>query len=211
MVGAPNGSGLSWQSTSNMEVNGRKPFNLRTNRFWGSPLGHHLGIHRNQCDLWGSHDRPLSHQDALGRAAAGAQGVPLGLLIRKIEKPKQQKRILFVSQSVRLYHPLHILYGECTTHLQVKTILPIEPFKQYVEARWYAEQSVPRDTAAPAALNDLFVLVGQKPPDLRGCKKQASWIDLSTVLLPSKTFPERGESFWDDLDMKGSGVIPVQV
>ena len=27
---------------------------------------------------------------------------------------------------------------------EVKNILPIEPFKQYVEARWYAERSVPR-------------------------------------------------------------------
>lgn len=27
---------------------------------------------------------------------------------------------------------------------QIKTILPVEPFKQYVEARWYAERSVPR-------------------------------------------------------------------
>ena len=27
---------------------------------------------------------------------------------------------------------------------KVKTILPIEPFKQYVEARWYAQRSVPR-------------------------------------------------------------------
>ena len=26
----------------------------------------------------------------------------------------------------------------------MKTILPIEPFRQYVEARWYAERSVPR-------------------------------------------------------------------
>lgn len=30
---------------------------------------------------------------------------------------------------------------------KVKTILPIEPFKQYVEARWYAEKRVPRDLA----------------------------------------------------------------
>jgi len=27
---------------------------------------------------------------------------------------------------------------------QIKTLLPIEPFKQYVEIRWYAERSVPR-------------------------------------------------------------------
>ncbi|CAL1160992.1 unnamed protein product [Cladocopium goreaui] len=34
---------------------------------------------------------------------------------------------------------------------QVKTILPIEPFKQYVEARWYAERSVPRLIACALA------------------------------------------------------------
>eukprot|EP00937_MAST-01D_sp_MAST-1D-sp2_P002880 g2880.t1 len=30
---------------------------------------------------------------------------------------------------------------------QLKTILPIEPFKQFVESRWYAERSVPRVVA----------------------------------------------------------------
>lgn len=30
---------------------------------------------------------------------------------------------------------------------QIKTILPVEPFRQYVEARWYAERSVPRIVA----------------------------------------------------------------
>eukprot|EP00913_Durusdinium_trenchii_P005513 g5137.t1 len=34
---------------------------------------------------------------------------------------------------------------------QVKTILPIEPFKQYVEARWYAEKRVPRIIACALA------------------------------------------------------------
>ncbi|CAJ1328883.1 unnamed protein product [Effrenium voratum] len=34
---------------------------------------------------------------------------------------------------------------------QVKTILPVEPFKVYVEARWYAENSVPRFIAAALA------------------------------------------------------------
>eukprot|EP00434_Breviolum_minutum_P028291 symbB.v1.2.025028.t1/scaffold2408.1/size79997/2 len=34
---------------------------------------------------------------------------------------------------------------------QVKTILPIEPFKQYVEARWYAEKTVPRIIACALA------------------------------------------------------------
>merc|ERR1719210_1995377 len=27
---------------------------------------------------------------------------------------------------------------------QIKTLLPVEPFKQYVEVRWYAERTVPR-------------------------------------------------------------------
>lgn len=40
----------------------------------------------------------------------------------------------------RLQTPLGVLR-------QVKTILPVEPFKQYVEARWYAERSVPRAVA----------------------------------------------------------------
>jgi len=34
---------------------------------------------------------------------------------------------------------------------QVKTILPVEPFKQYVESRWYVDRSVPRVIAVALA------------------------------------------------------------
>lgn len=48
------------------------------------------------------------------------------------------------SQDEKWTHQAGSRVQRCHKFLQVKTILPIEPFKQYVEARWYAEKTVPR-------------------------------------------------------------------
>ena len=41
----------------------------------------------------------------------------------------------------------------------MKTLLPVEPFKQFVESRWYAERSVPRIVAF------LFGVIGRTALD----------------------------------------------
>ena len=48
---------------------------------------------------------------------------------------------------------IHTLFGKMR---QLKTLLPIAPFKQYVESRWYAERSV------PSFMVSFFAFIGAK-------------------------------------------------